>query len=284
MHYYHAFGCYFESDIFFPELLPAFAYQSTDIITIREKKITGNIIDDKNRILIDTKNVAKFLITDGNAIAYDPYPTCDENTVRLFLLGSCMGALLHQQGYVVLHGNAISTDNKTSSIFVGNRGAGKSTTAGYYYKKGAIIVADDVSAITFKDGIPYVIPSYPQIKLWENSADLLRLDIGTMRQLRAQNNKFGMPIHHQFAKAPLPISRIIEIITDEEKPNNLIGNAKLATLIKHTYRYHFVKRMKLTQNYLQKLMQLANKVSILKKNRVILEDSQMISSSHDDLL
>ena len=58
----------------------------------------------------------------------DPAPGRDlyESDVRVFLLGSCIGALLHQRGILVLHAGAIHTD-KGAVLFTGPWGIGKST-------------------------------------------------------------------------------------------------------------------------------------------------------------
>jgi len=120
---------------------------------------------------------------------------------------------------IVLHGNAISTDGKTCSVFVGQSGAGKSTTAAWYFQRGAKILTDDVCAITFDDeGKPLVIPSFPQLKIWQESADLLSISTQGLRQIHLKENKFAIPTHTQFCEQPLPVREIFELQTAESRP------------------------------------------------------------------
>jgi len=215
------------------------------------------------------EDIARILVENGKTITYMLYEEADEDNLRLFLLGSAMGALLQQRGFIVLHGNAISTNEKNCEIFVGRRGAGKSTTAAWHYLHGAKILADDVCAIGFgADGHPYVLPSYPQLKLWQASADLLKIQTQNLRQLRKQDAKFALVILDNFFKQPLPVSQIIEINKDSLGTKNLYGAEKLTVLIKHSYRYNFLRRMGMGTNYRKSLMQLADKVQVSSKNRI----------------
>ena len=270
MYIYQAFGLSITADLKIIECLPI---KDTDRIDVHilSGVVPDTIKENQNQLLINLPQIGKILIENGVAISYMKHVDTHEDNLRLFLLGSAMGALLQQRGYIVLHGNAISFDKKTCSIFVGNQGAGKSTTAAWHYQQGASILADDVCAIYFEsDGKPYVIPSYPQLKLWKNSTDLLNISTTPLRRLRAQDEKFALPILESFSAKPLAIDRIIEIQQEHITEENVKSGKKLSILTKHSYRYHFLNRMGLTSAYSKSLMRLAGKVEMLTQNRPVL--------------
>ena len=56
------------------------------------------------RLLFHVDEVASFLICDGQEIIIEFVQPLDEDSVRLFLLGTSFGALLQQRGVLPLHG------------------------------------------------------------------------------------------------------------------------------------------------------------------------------------
>jgi hypothetical protein len=283
-YHYHAFGLSIESDFPIQEFLES-PLKQADLSIQQSDTLSGPsssyyIEGAPNQLLLQIPEVACFLIEKGHSITYTLAPNASMDTFRLFLLGSAMGALLQQRGYIVLHGNAISTDGKSCKIFVGKQGAGKSTTAAWHYLQGAKILADDVCAVGFTaDGHPYVLPSYPQLKLWQTSADLLNINTQHLRQIREQCAKFALPILDRFFNQALPISHIIEIDKDHLGTKKLLGAEKLMLLKNHSYRYHFVCCMGGMAHYAKSLMQLASKVQILSKERIQIQSSPKFLSN-----
>ena len=74
----------------------------------------------------------------------------DEDKIRLYILGTCMGALLMQRKILPLHGSAIAIDGKAYA-FVGDSGAGKSTLASAFLSKGYKLLSDDVIAVSLSE-------------------------------------------------------------------------------------------------------------------------------------
>ncbi|MCR9192725.1 MAG: hypothetical protein NXI01_08740 [Gammaproteobacteria bacterium] len=224
---------------------------------------------------LDIPSVAQFQIQAGKKITYIPYDDATEDDLRLYLMGSCMGALLQQRGLIVLHGNAVTWDNQTCHIYMGNQGAGKSTTAAWHYQRGASIVADDICAILFNSkGCPFVIPSFPQLKLWQASADLLEISTASLKRVRAQNDKFMLPIaSNRFAKEPCELKLIFEINQQEHTQKQIVGLEKLLKLQQHSYRYYFLSQMGLEYDYLKQLMTLASQVAVTQMPRINFEDT-----------
>jgi hypothetical protein len=267
MHFYSAFGLTLHADIFFPELFSASG--SPDVVIQRGVISEGH--SGPNTVFLNLPTIAKFLIEAGNRVTYDPATCVSDESLRLFILGSCMGAILHQRGYIVIHGNAISLDGKTCQIFVGHSGAGKSTTAAWYYQQGATILADDICAIGYdNDSNPIVIPSYPQLKLWQSSATLLDIDTRSLRRVRPEDAKFALPIHTQFQPTPLPLTKITEIHSKECTTESVRGIEKITLLTTHTYRAYFLRRMKKMNSYTKVLILLSQKVEMSRERRPVI--------------
>jgi len=112
--------------------------------------------------------VARYFIAEGRRILVQPDEGASERNVRLFLLGSAFGLLIHQRGLLPLHANAIEIDGKAVA-FMGESGAGKSTLAAWLHDRGHRVIADDVSVIGFDaENRPIVYPGLPRLRLWQN--------------------------------------------------------------------------------------------------------------------
>ncbi|MEY2631638.1 MAG: hypothetical protein RIR00_292, partial [Pseudomonadota bacterium] len=152
---YSAYNLKIASDLPLPELslLPEADAQSPDV-TISLGAVQPEGLPDgqqlgpflwtsPSQLWLQVPHVARFLVSHGTEIRVDPEPGIDEDSLRVFLLGSAFGALLFQLGYLVLHGNAIRIGDQCM-ICVGPSGAGKSTLAAGFMQRGHTILADDV--------------------------------------------------------------------------------------------------------------------------------------------
>lgn len=276
MYQYKAFGLFIEADLEIPELLTAdFPSESRDLLiqthSVAWPETLGSnvfLATHPSEAFYEAEDVARFYIHDGRTIFYEKLSE-ETRPFRLFLLGSCMGIVLQQRGYIVLHGNAITTDQATCTVFVGHSGAGKSTTAAWFYQQGADILADDVCAVSFdQDGQAYVIPSYPQLKLWEDSAALLKIDTQPLKRIRSDYPKYALPIPDRHYTSPLPIAKIVEIQKDSHEVAEATGLQKLKMLTEHSYRFPFIAQMKRTNEYLKNLVRLAHNTPIETRGRL----------------
>ena len=263
---YQAFGLQIESDLCLPELREGRSESPIDLL-IEENPSLSAQDSSPERLWYSVEKLGSFLIEEGSRIQYRR-DDGDEDTLRLIILGSCLGAVLQQRGLVVLHGNAVSQDGKSVQIIVGDKGAGKSTTAAWHYLKGDKILADDVCAImSGPDGMPVVLPGYPQLKLWQESASLLGLSTEKLRRVRAEFEKYCLPIGDGFQADPLPVTQVTELSSDA---CDLSGVMKLTVLVKHSYRHYFLKRMGIESQYHRRLLELAGKIKVSRAPRMTL--------------
>jgi hypothetical protein len=155
--------------------------------------------------------VGRYRIEEGNRIIVEAEPEVPERNVRLFLLGSAFGVLLHQRGLLPLHANAIEIGGRAIA-FMGPSGAGKSTLAAWFHDNGFRVIADDVCVVSFGlDGRPLAAPGLPRLRLWAETLELMGRDPQGLNRsfLNDEHEKFDVPIHAAAAaRLQIPLDAI----------------------------------------------------------------------------
>lgn len=214
--------------------------------------------------------IARFLVTGGSTITITPEAGADEDSIRVFLLGSALGALLSQRGYLVLHGNAIRIGDQCM-VCVGPSGCGKSTLAAGFLQRGYDVLADDVVAV---NSDCQVVPGFPRIKLWRDVADKLAIDVSALRRIRPSMEKYNLPLQYNYAAEPLPV-RWMYILgsdhIDNVRVEPIVGLEKFKPLYDNTYRVRFLNGMGLEQTHLQHCGRLAGNLHLARIDRPKIE-------------
>jgi hypothetical protein len=113
-----------------------------------------------------------WLEREGKALwAVWPAASSLEDTTS-YLLGPVFGLLLRLRGVTCLHASAVSMENHCVA-FVGEEGAGKSTTAAAFAIEGHAVISDDVVALVESREGFLVMPAYPHLCLWPDSVEML---------------------------------------------------------------------------------------------------------------
>lgn len=277
MNTYKAFGLTIESDIMLNELLP-WRFDRPDLV-IKMGRVPKNLknfaIDKPNRKIardqfyLDIKGIAKYYVHEGKTIIYEPDKDACFEAVKLYLLGSCMGAVLYQRKILSLHGSCINIEGR-GILLTGKSGAGKSTIASALLRQGYKLVTDDVAAIHV-DGLEklMVLPSYPSRKLWEDA--IKRTGIKDQEQSinRISNDvkKYSVRCGDCFEENPTALNMIFEIaiaVTAEIKIAEITGAQKLDVIIRNSYRRLMPQAMALREWHFQECVGIANKVRIFK--------------------
>ena len=278
--FYQSFGLTFSSDIHLRELTPII---NTTIVDVSIQKADDlyplwleHLQEDEfyiikpNWLMLRVPKVALFCIENGNSITFSPFKEASEDEIRLYLLGTCMGALLMQRKILPLHGSAIAIDGRAYAI-LGECGAGKSTLAKAFLNKGYLLLSDDVIPVTFStDEVPFVTPSYPHQKLWIESLDNFGLDSSQFKPLVDRETKFSVPAVTQFLNESLPLCGIYEILKSENEEISLtpITNMKrFHTIFNQTFRNFFLLDSGLMEWHFETSTKLANKIPIYKIER-----------------
>ena len=211
---YRVFGLRIRSEVELPELFPA--DDADPDVTIRWGSVPAgaaaqHIVADGDALLMNIDEVARFRIEAGRSILIDPAPNVPERNVRLFLLGSAFGALLHQRGMLPLHANAIEIGGRAVA-FMGPSGSGKSTLAAWFHDRGHKVLADDVCVIGFDDDwVPHACPGLPRLRLWADALQLMGRDLQGLNRSFLSNEleKFDVPMDAAFtARSRMPLAAI----------------------------------------------------------------------------
>jgi hypothetical protein len=210
--------------------------------------------------------VARFLVQDGRHIVVDIAPGVDEASVRLFLLGSAMGALLFQRGLLVLHGNAVRVGDQCM-VCVGHSGAGKSTTAAGFAGRGHQVLADDVVPV---DAQCRALPGFARIKLWKDTAQQLQIATEGLSRIRPGTEKFNLPLDADEVLPALPVRWVYVLESgrvDQVRVTALHGMQRLQPLIENTYRLRYLKGTAMMPQHLERVGQLAGRVHLARVTR-----------------
>ncbi len=122
-----------------------------------------------DRFVLNIPGSARYLVEDGARVTVELADGAPEADVRGYLLGSVFGALCHQNGLLPLHASAVLGRDGVAA-FLGDSGAGKSTTAAFLEQRGHRVISDDICLL---DDGSWVIPVAGWLKLWRESFDNL---------------------------------------------------------------------------------------------------------------
>lgn len=141
--------------------------------------------------------------------------------VAAYLLGPVLGCFLRGKGTTCLHASAISHSGK-AVLFVGDSGAGKSTTMAAMAQRGHAVLSDDIVAITESDGIPLATPSYPSISLLPDSVQMLYGPKAKLHERTPYCAKTQLALVEatEFEDSPIPVG-LIFILAERSSESGL---------------------------------------------------------------
>lgn len=222
--------------------------------------------------LLSVAKVGRYLIRDGREIVIEPAPGASERNLRLFLLGSAIGALLHQRGLLPLHANAIDLGGR-SVAFSGHSGAGKSTIAAWFHDRGYPILADDVCVIGFDEaGRPLAYPGIPRLRLWREALEASGRDAGAYDRSFDDTDKYDVPTGEGADAGPLPLAAIYLLRKAGEDDGEAAivrstGVEAIDTLMSNTYRGGYLRMIGRTREHLAACVKVARAVPIFRARR-----------------
>lgn len=249
---YWAYGLTIHADMLCPEL-PPHPHPASDpdvVIRVLDREATALCpLPDRHyqvqpgHFRLDVPGVARYSVEGGKRILIEPMADATPERIRLFLLGSTMGALLYQRGLYPLHGSAVETP-WGAMIFVGVQGAGKSTLAAEFHRQGYRLLSDDVCVVErASDGVR-ILPALAQIRLCADAYQRL----GTPEGSRFDVDKYVVPMGERYCPDPVPL-RAIQVLCDQQaladhdapRFEPLRGLSKVQCLLENLYRPFYLK-------------------------------------------
>ena len=217
--------------------------------------------------LLTVDNVARYHVRDGNRITITPDTNAHEDDILIFLMGSAMGALLHQRDILVLHAGAVAVNGR-SVLFSGISGTGKSTLTACFHQKGHPFLADDLCAISTENGVPAVMTGFPRLKLWADALEKLEQDRQSLQSVRWGDRleKYFMPVETDNTPT-VPVTDVFILHTTNTETlsiTELKGSEKINALVDNTYRLNFLKGFDGKTRHFHQCVRLGSEVRVHK--------------------
>lgn len=116
------------------------------------------------------KMLGTYRINHGTTIDIGEVDNVSSQHLSIPLFGAVFATLLYMCGMLFLHTSAVIRGGKYMSS-LGDKGAGKSTTAFAMIADGCQLVSDDSVAVTFDaEGRQQVLPAFNQVNLFDDTA------------------------------------------------------------------------------------------------------------------
>ena len=276
---YKAFGLNLESDFKLNGLLPS---DGPAEVCIYEGDVSvmfpGSFEESthwsegKEKFAFRLFGVGAFLISGGSEIIIQSAPELTDEIRELYILGTCMGALLLQRGLLPIHGSTLSLHNK-QVIFTGFSGAGKSTITASLIKRGYSFLADDISAVHINEnGEASIIPAFPKQKLCEDAATMILGGTEGLKKIPGIRDKYHVPSSEQFISENRKLGALFELSThdgSEVEIEEVEGVEKLAVITRNTFRYSLIKIMGIEKEHFQQCSQIAKTIKVYKLKRPV---------------
>jgi hypothetical protein len=184
-HRYWAFGLLIESQVLLDELCPS-DDQSPAEVEIKFADFGRPLPELGQGVLFDYDSsrgvemiwpgVAAIRIVDNKVIEIEAYPETTENLLAFPILGPVFAWILEKRGNFVLHASAVAISGHCIG-FLGDKLAGKSTTAAAFLRRGGQLVTDDLMALALDAcGAPVIQPAFAQVKLADDAAEVIKID------------------------------------------------------------------------------------------------------------
>jgi hypothetical protein len=275
---YELFGLRVRSQIELPELFPATPVGNPDVvIRIGDlPPIEGEIVDSfavtALGAVLNVPEAGRYLIRNGSEILVEPLSGGSERHLRLYLLGSAFGAILHQRRLLPLHANSIEIAGRAVA-FLGHSGAGKSTMAAWFHDRGFEILADDVCVVTFNEGRPVAQPGIPRLRMWRDALEASGRSAEAYQLAFDDAEKYNVPTRIREAVRPVELGAVYLLRKADARPREpfiepLGGVEALDALVANTYRGAYVRMLGGTQAHLSACLALVRSVPVFAVNRL----------------
>ena len=213
----------------------------------------------------------RYLVSHGESILIERDSEAADWNIQNALVRAPLGALLQQRGNLVLHASAVRVGDK-GFIFMGRSAAGKSTLSAYMvHRMNCAFLSDEICSITFENNIAMIHSSSPEIRLFNDTKNWLKLTPKTTSQENPPP-KNHIDQTDRAENQPLEIAAIYHLDEpiDMNSPTLITPIQKrlaMDVLQENTYRANFITGEKSVKAYFKGRAALVNTVPIFNFTR-----------------
>ena len=209
----------------------------------------------------------QFLVQSGCLIQYRPADGRTEAALHAPLLGVVLGVLLAQRGVFTLHASAV-TMNGEAIGFLGEKGAGKSTTAAALMVRGHTLLTDDVLAISTTGTVtPTAFPAFPRMKLWPDAIAANGHQVAPLPYVTPESEKRILPAD-RFARSSAPLTQIYLLENGPEvRATRISEQAAFRDILPHVYAARFLGKDAGEAAHFKALQQIVMSVPVYRLER-----------------
>jgi len=272
---YWLYGLRIRSEVDLPELPLASPGAAPDVVisvgTVEAPGPGSDIQLLPDGAMFEVQGTARYSIHHGTAIVVDSAAGAPARNVRLFLLGSAMGMLIHQRRLLPLHANTIMVGGK-AIVIMGHSGAGKSTLAALFHDLGSTVLGDDVCVVRVDGDRPTASAGLPRLRLWKNALEATGRDHAFYPLSYTGEegfDKFDVTLDQQ----PPPQGEVeLAAIYDLEKGEKLTikplhGVEAAEAVIANTYRGDYVALVGNSRGHWEDCVRLVQRTPVLRLER-----------------
>jgi hypothetical protein len=248
---YRAFGLRLQSVLPLPELYPDDDADGPVDVAVRlapaplpdAPEILSDVRADADQFWMDVPRVGRFSVRNGSEMVVDAHPDVTEGDVRAYLLGSAMGALLHQRGRLPLHASAVQVGTRAVA-FIAPAGYGKSTLAMYLQHHGHRVICDDICAVDVGSGRARLWPGLRNLKLWRASLGAIAKTPDGLEPVLVDIDKYRVPVEAPADDRAVDLAAVV-LLDWGEAPGitALPGAEAVGALVANTFRGQLVAPM-----------------------------------------
>ena len=183
-----------------------------------------------------------FVIDRAGAQVWATWPPhLDVANTATYLLGPVMAFVLRARGVLSLHAGVVEVGGVAVAV-AGAPEAGKSTTLTALALRGSRVLGDDLAPVYDEGGRLGVHPSYPRLRLWDDSVEHLFGSAEALPLLTPTWEKRYLDVHERglFEDRPLPLSAVFVLddrVASEEarRVHALSRREAFATVLAHLH-------------------------------------------------
>jgi hypothetical protein len=252
-------------NLHFPIALENLEFSKGKLETVANPRFTcGNIQVNEDSFYLHVHEVASYHVRNGNSVEIVAHEKAALSSIKLFLNGSVLGAVLHQRAILPFHGSCFELYGK-GVLLCGASGVGKSSVTAAFCQNGAVFINDDITPVKVSGSVTTIIPIKTRIKLWDDSLKKLEIKNTDFEKIRPTLDKFYLPVDKNYQKQQA-LNHVFILGKHNKKDFEafeLEGMAKFNALRTQIYRKIYLKGMPETEKaYFKQLFKLAKTVRV----------------------